>query len=236
MSVIYLYPNDMQLLFVSITLITLLYLLLLFAMSMLIGQNFYIKAINRNNTSNVVLTFDDGPHPKYTLQILDILDEYDVKAVFFMIGKNVKAHPSIAKEVVLRGHQIGVHSQNHSNNFGFTFGKKLKAEFEECLASIEEATGIKVNLFRPPFGVTNPSIAREVKRQNLITVGWDVRSYDTVTEDPDKILKRVMKKMDTKSIILFHDKLDQTSVALPKFIEKIKGMGIAIGQLSSIKN
>ncbi len=124
MGVFYLYLYDMQILVLAILAVTVVYLLFLFAMSMLIRQNFYLNAINKNKTPEVVLTFDDGPHPEYTLRILDILDEHKVKAVFFMIGKHIEAYPTIAREVADRGHQIGVHSQNHSLNFGFLRGKK----------------------------------------------------------------------------------------------------------------
>ncbi len=216
--------------------LTLVYLLVLFAMSMLIGQNFYIKAINQNNTQKIVLTFDDGPHPNHTLRILNILDMHDVKAVFFMVGKHVEAYPTIANEVAVRGHQIGIHSQNHPFNFGFLCGEKLRMEFKECSDVIENATGLKSNLFRPPFGVTNPSVAYEVKRQKLITIGWNVRSFDTITKKPDKILNRVMKKVDLGSIVLLHDRLDQTCEILPRIIEEIKGMGFAIGLLSTNKS
>ena len=149
-----------------------------------------------------------------------------------MIGKHVEAFPSIAKEVADRGHQIGIHSQNHRLNFGFLLGNRLTTELKECANVIENATGLKSNLFRPPFGVTNPFIAREVKRQRLTAIGWNVRSYDTATEKPDKILSRVMKNVDFGSIILLHDRLNQTCEALPQIIEKIKGTGFAIGLLS----
>ncbi len=127
-GIVYLYPNDNSLLINGIIFLTIGYLLFLFAMSMSINSNFYLKAINRNKSEKVVLTFDDGPHPKHTLRILDILDNYNVKAVFFMIGKNIKAHPKIAKEVANRGHQIGIHSQSHNYNFGISSGKKLRIE------------------------------------------------------------------------------------------------------------
>jgi peptidoglycan/xylan/chitin deacetylase (PgdA/CDA1 family) len=231
-EVFYLYANDKPSLVLGILATSLIYLFLLFAMSMSIRQNFYLKAINQNKTPEVALTFDDGPHPEYTIQILDILDVYKVKAVFFMIGKHVEEYPAIAKEVANRGHQIGIHSQNHSFNFGLLQGEKLRAELIKCTDVIEKVTGYKSYLFRPPFGVTNPSLAHEVKRQNLTTIGWNVRSFDTITKEPDKILSRVLKKVDFGSIILLHDRMSQTCEVLPGIIENIKGTGFAIGLLS----
>ena len=89
--------------------ISVLYSLFLFAMSMMIQKNFYLDAVHQNSNGNAILTFDDGPHPEETLKILDILDRYQIKAMFFMIGKNVAKYPEIAQEVFSRGHQIGVH-------------------------------------------------------------------------------------------------------------------------------
>jgi peptidoglycan/xylan/chitin deacetylase (PgdA/CDA1 family) len=231
-EVFYLYANDKPSLVLGILATSLIYLFLLFAMSMSIRQNFYLKAINHNKMPEVVLTFDDGPHPEYTLQILNILDAYKVKAVFFMIGKNVEAYPTIAREVADRGHQIGIHSHHHALSFGFLRANNLRKELEECADVIENITGIRSYLFRPPFGVTNPLVARAAKWQNLATIGWNVRSFDTATENPDKIITRVMKKVDFGSIILLHDRLSQTCEALPQIITKIKGTGFAIGQLS----
>ncbi len=235
-GIVYLYPNDNSLLINGIIFLTIGYLLFLFAMSMSINSNFYLKAINRNKSEKVVLTFDDGPHPKHTLRILDILDNYNVKAVFFMIGKNIKAHPKIAKEVANRGHQIGIHSQSHNYNFGISSGKKLRIEIKQCAETIKNTIGLSTILFRPPFGVTNPLIAAEVKKQKLSTIGWNVRSFDTTTDNSDKILDRIIKKIGKSSIVLLHDRLDQTCEALPHIIEKIHSLGLTIGQLSVQKS
>jgi peptidoglycan/xylan/chitin deacetylase (PgdA/CDA1 family) len=199
---------------------------------MLIRLNFFIQAMHKNGKNELVLSFDDGPHPIHTIRILDILDENKVKAVFFMIGEHVNAHPEVAKEVATRGHQIGIHSQSHLNYFGFLKGKKLRFEMEECARSIEKATGLKTHLFRPPFGTSTPAIAREVKYQKYDTIGWNVRSLDSLSKNPDKIAKRVLQKVEEDSIILLHDSLEQTCKALPKILEGINGMGIAIGELS----
>ncbi len=235
-GIVYLYPNDNSLLFIGILILTLGYLLFLFTMSMSIRSNFYLKAINHNNSEKIVLTFDDGPHPRHTLRILDILDKYDVKAVFFMIGKNVNSYPDVAKEVADRGHQIGIHSQNHNYYFGILESKKLKMEIMKCAETIKNTIGLSTNLFRPPFGITNPIIAGEVKKQKLTTIGWNVRSFDTVTEKADKIISRIMKKVGKSSIVLLHDRLDQTCEALPRIIEEIHSLGMTIGQLSVQKS
>ncbi len=231
-SVVILLNNSISLIVGVVLGISLVYMLFLFAMAMLIQLNFYLKAVCVNTLQQVVLTFDDGPHPKHTLLILDILDDLHVKAVFFMIGKNVKAYPEIAKEVSRRGHQIGVHSQGHRVNFGMLKGVKLANELQGCAKEIEMATGMKPHLFRPPFGVTNPSIANVTLAQKLITIGWSVRSFDTVAKSADVINNRVLNKLKGNSIILLHD-IALTVTSLPLLITKIRSKGFNIGKLTT---
>jgi len=209
--------------------------LLWFAMSMMIRMNFYIKAVHQNSANKVVLTFDDGPHPTETLKVLEVLDEHNIKALFFLIGKNVAAHPEITKEIVVRGHQVGIHSQNHEWLFGFLQGVFLRKEIEDCQKEIEKATGIKTDLFRPPFGVTNPNVARQVKKLGLQTIGWNVRTYDTAAKNSSTIINKVAKHVNSNSIILLHDRVELTTRALPQIIEKVNGMGFAFGPLD-LKN
>ena len=198
---------------------------------MRIQQNFFLNSIHQNHTQKVVLSFDDGPHPKYTLEILEILDRYNVKALFFVIGNNVNTHPEIANEIIKRGHQIGVHTQSHSNFFGLFGQKKVQSEIELCSKSIQKATGKVTQLFRPPFGVTNPIISGVVQLQNFQSIGWNVRSFDTTTKNVDTIIKRVTSQVSAKSIVLLHDRLPQTVGSLPEIIKTIKGMGFDIGAL-----
>lgn len=228
---IWLYANDTSAMLFVYMIISVVYSLLLFAMSMMIRQNFYLSATHQNSSNKVVLTFDDGPHPTETLKVLDALDEHKIKAVFFMIGKNVKAYPTIAKEVVKRGHQVGIHSQNHSWYFGFLGGVDLRKELEDCQSEIEKATGVKTNLFRPPFGVTNPNVANAVKKLGLQTIGWNVRTFDTVAKSSSTIINKVTNHVKPNSIVLLHDRLELTSQALPQIIDRVNGMGFAFGRL-----
>ena len=232
---IWLYSNDTAAMLFFHILITLIYSLVLFAMSMMFRMNFYVNALHQNPSNKVVLTFDDGPHPTETLKVLEVLDEHNIKALFFLIGKNVSAHPEIAKEIIKRGHQVGIHSQNHEWNFGFLIGNRLQNELQDCQIEIEKATGIKTNLFRPPFGVTNPNVAGAVKKLEMQTIGWNVRTYDTAAKDSSTIINRVAKNVNSNSIILLHDRMELTTQTLPQIIEKVNGMGFAFGPLD-LKN
>lgn len=224
---------SIAILLAGILILTGVFAFFLFAMSMLIQFGFYVNTMNKNANKQIVLTFDDGPHPEHTPAILGILDDLNVKAVFFMIGVNVKAFPEIAKEVSRRGHTIGVHSQHHTLNFGWLRGEKLANELSDCVREIKMATGEEPDLFRPPFGVTSPHIAREVEIQKLRIIGWSVRSFDTVIKSANVISKRVVGKVKDNSIVLLHDSMPLTVKALPQIIEQVRKKGLEFGQLAS---
>jgi len=228
---IWLYSNDTAAMMFFYIVISVIYSLVLFAMSMMIRQNFYLTAVHQNPVQKVVLTFDDGPHPTETLKILDVLDRHQIKAVFFMIGKYVTQYPEIAKEVANRGHQIGIHSQNHQWNFGFLSVKKLEVELIQCQNEIENVTAVKPILFRPPFGVTNPRVAKAVKNLGLRTIGWNIRTFDTATKSSSTIISKVVNQVKPNSIVLLHDRVEVTTEILPTLIEKVIGMGFAFGPI-----
>ncbi|HSY62215.1 MAG TPA: polysaccharide deacetylase family protein, partial [Cytophaga sp.] len=133
--------------------------------------------------NNIFLTFDDGPHPQYTLQILDILKQYHATAIFFCIGKNITLYPELVKRIVAEGHIIANHSYNHSNMIGIYPTQKVITEIEQTEEAIIACTGSSLKLYRPPFGVTNPNIGRAVQALNMKVVGWSVRSFDTVSKN-----------------------------------------------------
>ena len=228
---VWLYADDVAAMLFFCILITLFYSFALAAMSMLIRLNFYLKAVNQNSTNKIVLTFDDGPHPTETIKVLQILDNFKIKAVFFMIGKNVAQYPEIAKEVVKRGHQIGIHTQNHDWYFGFLMGKTLVKELTNCRDEIKKATGINPVIFRPPFGITNPNLAKATKKLNVQTIGWNTRTFDTVAKTTDKIIYRALHKLKPNNIILLHDRIALTTKALPEIIEKARNKGFSFGPL-----
>ena len=162
---------------------------------------------NHNATGKIAISFDDGPHKENTVKLLKILEEYNAKANFFLIGKNIRKHPEIAEQIYNSGHLIGNHSFNHTNNFPFLSRKKMEEEIMMTQREIEKITHEKNKYFRPPFGVTNPVISHTVKNLNLQTIGWSIRSFDTKKNIPkEKILKSVISKIKSGDIILLHDK------------------------------
>ena len=112
---------------------------------------------------SVMLTFDDGPHPDYTPMVLDVLRERGVKAVFFLIGENAIENPQIVRRIADEGHMIGIHSLRHTPEFTISSKKLVKRDLNATIKILEELTGGKIKLFRPPYGVTNPSVGGAVK-------------------------------------------------------------------------
>lgn len=175
---------------------------------------FYRK---KTNKKIIAITFDDGP-TEFTPKVLDILEKHNAKATFFCIGKQIEKHPDICIRIHSEGHQIGNHSYSHSNSFGFFSAEKIKTELQKTDSLIEKITGKKNHYFRPPFGVTNPHIARAVKALNHKVIGWNIRSLDTVIEDKNKILNRITHKIQPGSIILLHDTSEKTLWVLEQLL------------------
>lgn len=169
--------------------------------------------------NEVMLTFDDGPHPDKTPEILSLLEKYNAKGVFFCIGKYVDAYPETARQIVEKGHVIGSHSYFHGNLFDLLPPRKVAAELLQTEISIRNATGQDTRFFRPPYGITNPNIAKALRQFNYRVLGWNLRSYDTVIHHPEKLKNRVLRRIKPGSIILLHD----TAPAILPVLENILG-------------
>ena len=184
-----------------------------------IRLGYFIPTINSVKTKNnkIAITFDDGP-TEFTPEFLDLLSKYDAKATFFCIGKQIEKHPEILDRIYKEGHQIGNHSYSHHKSFGFFSSKKVKKEIQKTDTLIEQITTKKNQYFRPPFGVTNPHIAKAIKQTKHKVIGWNIRSLDTVIEDENKILERITKKLQSGSIILLHDTSDKSLRVLEQLL------------------
>jgi len=178
----------------------------------------------RTKIKEVALTFDDGP-TEFTPKFLDLLKENNIQATFFCIGKQIEKYPETFQRIIAEGHSIGNHTYSHSNNTGFLSSSRMVEEIEKCDDAIFKIGNIKTNLYRPPFGVTNPNIAKAIKKTNKKSIGWNVRSLDTVIEDEKKIYNKITKNLKKGSIILLHDTSEKTYnvlVELLLFLEREK--------------
>lgn len=147
-----------------------------------IRSGVYVRAFCREKTDRkvVYLTFDDGPHPPETERVLDVLRERGARATFFLIGSKVSGNEAVLRRMLEEGHALGLHTYSHAGTFPLLSFDKMLADVNEGKRAVESAAGKKISLFRPPFGVTNPTIAKVIRTLGLQTVGWDVRSFDTM--------------------------------------------------------
>ncbi len=173
------------------------------------------------------LTFDDGPIPEVTPQLLDLLDQYGIKATFFMVGDNVRKYPELYREVLKRGHRVGNHTMHHIQGF--------KVDKDEYLRDVAEgAEYIESDLFRPPHGWIKRSQAE------ALTDKYRVVMFDLVTRDyskrlnADDVFNNVKRYARDGSIIVFHDSLrslPRLFEALPKSIKWLREQGYQFGRL-----
>ncbi|MDR1671680.1 MAG: polysaccharide deacetylase family protein [Alistipes sp.] len=183
-----------------------------------IGSGVWVKTLFYADTDRreIALTFDDGPHPEHTPLVLDVLSRHGSKATFFVTGERAAAHPEIVRRIADEGHAIGNHTQHHSSWFPLKSARAMAREIEECDEVIEKITGTRPEMFRPPFGVTNPSLARALKLVNKAreargeaphtVAGWNIRSLDTISQwSRGKVFERICRRLRLGSVVLLHD-------------------------------
>jgi peptidoglycan/xylan/chitin deacetylase (PgdA/CDA1 family) len=152
------------------------------------------------------LTFDDGPDPATTPRVLDALDAAGAKGTFFVIAKKAEAHPEVVKEILRRGHAVGLHSYAHDRLFSLRSEKRVRADLEKGLAVLSAITGARPTLFRPPIGHTNPIIARVADALDLVVVGWSVGARDGIAGvSAESVIARVRGRLHDGAIVLLHD-------------------------------
>jgi peptidoglycan-N-acetylglucosamine deacetylase len=185
---------------------------------------------------NVVLTFDDGPTSPFTEQILDILAEHQVPATFFLCGKNVERHPEIARRIVREGHSVGNHTFSHPLLL-LRSRKFMAGEIDRTQETIERVTGVRPNLFRPPYGARWFGLMPTLKARGLEMVMWSAAGYDWKYRT-QAIIKATTREMRSGSVLLLHDgherqvpgKVDQSSTveALPAILDAAAEAGLRV--------
>lgn len=203
-----------------------------------IRLNYFTKAhcAKRNpQTKEIALTFDDGPH-EMTGKVLDLLEQFNAKATFFCIGKQIEKKPEIFKRIIADGHLAGNHSYSHVGNFGFFSSQKVADEIGKTTKLVHQLTGLKMKFFRPPFGVTNPMIAKAVSVTKYDVIGWNIRSLDTVYESEDTIFERVKSKVKPGGIILLHDTSQKSVNVLERLLLFLKSENYSIVSVDELLN
>ncbi len=162
------------------------------------------------NYKKIALTFDDGPHPVYTPQLLKVLDQYNIPVSFFWLGICVERLPHIAKEVHSRGHWIGLHGYDHAigHNFPFLKAQAFQESLQKTQTAIYNACGLlpeKVIDVRPPNGLFTRKTLKLLQQWNYRPVMWSVVPEDWVRPGVNKVVNRVMKLVDNGAHIVLHD-------------------------------
>ena len=217
------------------------WLLLTVAGSFLIQWNYHFKSLHSNKKikeNHIAITFDDGPHPEYTPQVLELLKTHNAKATFFCIGKHIEAYPKVFDEIIKQGHTVGNHTYSHNNNFGFLKTKDVIEELLKTNALVKKTVGCRMQLYRPAFGVTNPRIKRAIESTNLQSIGWSVRSLDTTIRTPKMIFNRTTRNLSKGDVILLHDTSLKSIVVLERlllFLQEQNMESVTIDSLFNIK-
>jgi len=213
---------------------------LIFLIVMLLGSfnirwNWFLKSINNVDAGQICLTFDDGPDEN-TNKILDVLDKNGIKGTFFVIGKKCRNHTGILKRLVQGGHVIGNHSYSHEKRLGWAGTSIFRNEISKTNDVVEEITKKRPRYFRPPFGVTNPNIARAISQTKMKSVGWSLRSYDTFYTNVDKLSGRIKAKLNKNGdIVLMHDTCSHSVPALNELIAECKKRGMKFVTVEQLK-
>lgn len=183
-----------------------------------IASGVYVDALicNRKKKNMIALSFDDGPN-EATPQILDMLQEHQAKASFFIIGKKIATNKEVVLRMIAEGHTVGHHSWSHSPGFPLKSSKEIRKEIVCAQNTLEVLSGQKHRWFRPPYGVTNPMIAKALKGLGLKVAGWSIRSLDTKDEAAEVVYKRVVSRIKGGDIVLLHD----TSANILPLLERL---------------
>ena len=171
----------------------------------------------------VALTFDDGPHPYYTAQLLDGLKERNVKATFFVLGEHAAQYPDLIRRMSEEGHLVGNHTYSHIQ-LGQNNAEKFKQELIKTNQLLEELTGQEIQYVRPPYGTWDRKFEREL---NMFPVLWTVDPLDWSTKNTDSIVRGVESRVKDSAIILLHDEYMTTVTAALRIVDDLQAQGYA---------
>lgn len=172
----------------------------------------------------IAITFDDGPHPKYTPKLLAILKQYDVKATFFVVGRQAEQHPDLIKAEVAAGNEIGNHTYNHLNLTKLPL-QVAAVEIQACGDVIKAITHKRPKIFRPPGGDYNTQIGRIANDLNYKIILWMDDPGDYANPAKKVLLNRTLGHVGNGGIILIHDGVQETIDLLPTILQTLKDRG-----------
>ncbi len=188
----------------------------------------------KNTSKTIFLTFDDGPIPNLTQEILKILLQFNAKATFFCVGDNIRKYPEIFKQTIEAGHSVGNHTQHHLKAWK-TPVKDYLSDIDTCYEFMQQHQAIPTRLFRPPYGQITPKLARRIAQKGYEIIMWDVLSKDyNVSLKAKTILLNTIKHTENGTIIVFHDNLkaeNNVLSVLPEYLKHFSELGYQFEKL-----
>jgi peptidoglycan/xylan/chitin deacetylase (PgdA/CDA1 family)/GT2 family glycosyltransferase len=174
-------------------------------------SRFYGKVLSNGNRDHprVALTFDDGPNEPYTSQVLSMLEQYNIKATFFIIGQNARRYPETCRRIVTAGNVIGNHSYYHLKSLCLRRGKTVARDIEMAHQAIYECTGLEPKLFRPPHGFRTPWMMRTIRNLGYTVITWDNMTGDwRADKSGEQIVQAILRRARPGGVIVLHDGRD----------------------------
>ncbi|QTA80520.1 Polysaccharide deacetylase domain-containing protein [Desulfonema limicola] len=219
-----------------------LFILLCFTAPFFYNLSFFLPIVSFGNTKkrSLSLTFDDGPDPNSTSEILRLLLKHNVKAAFFIVGNKAEKYPDLIQQILSQGHEIGNHSYSHDNLIMLKSSSALKKEIHSC-QNVLKKLGILCFAFRPPVGIINPKLGSILSKSGLFAVNFRLRPGDGGNRWIKNLSNRVLKKIQPGDIIVLHDAVPAKKEQINYWIKEIdaiisgiKKKGFAIIPLSEL--
>jgi peptidoglycan/xylan/chitin deacetylase (PgdA/CDA1 family) len=202
--------------------------------STLVGPN--VRRLGRAaaRTGAVALTFDDGPDPRVTPRVLDLLEARGARATFFCVARRAEAHPGLVAEIARRGHRVENHSYQHSGGFCFLGPRAAGRDIDRAQTVLAEQSGVAPRWFRAPAGLRNPWLDGVLQARGLTLASWTRRGFDTVARGPASVLARLTRRLAAGDILVLHDgglAADRGGPplvldTLPRLLDAIDGNGL----------
>ena len=206
-----------------------------FFVSRAVGFQLLGDHVARVETSErvVALTFDDGPTPAHTKEVVRVLRGQDVRATFFVTGGESEASPAELRRLVVAGHEIGNHSYSHRN---LTDLSELEIERELVMTRqiVRRACGRFITLFRPPGGHYNASVRAATRATGFSPLFWNENIGNYPGRGPDEIVPSMIRKVGSSGIVLLHNGYDETPAMLPAFLKELSSRGYRMGTVSEL--
>lgn len=220
----------------------------LLTLAVLPGNSFYGDTLTGVKTDKkiIALTFDDGPYPPYTHELLKVLADKNIHATFFMVGDNAFEHQNIVRLVHSQGHEIALHAGKHQDLLKLN-RQEIAANIDSGKMTLQWLTGEKVKYMRPPHGFRDWAVMDEIEKAGLRAVNWDIIPRDWTNPGAEEIARRVCEKAHPGAIVLLHDgdsprktaSRQQTIEATAMIIERLRAEGyefVTISQLIAAQN